>query len=94
MSNEATKATSMQAMPVVPMFSKVRILLFMASLTKDGFYIDRPDDPRAWSPCIGLVLISWIVVFDGVFGWLANPALLVAWITNVGLSQPRCGYLS
>lgn len=79
MSNENSKATSQRPSAVVATLV-VSILLFVASLTQDGFYIDRPDDPRAWSLCLGLLLVGWIAVFDGVYAWLANPALLVAWI--------------
>ncbi|MDB5335220.1 MAG: hypothetical protein JWN70_839 [Planctomycetaceae bacterium] len=58
----------------------VSIILFLVSLTQDGYYIDRPEDPRAWAPCIGLLLIGWLGVLEGVWAWLANPALAVAWL--------------
>src|SRR5215467_14437437 len=80
MINEDAKAKSRRPPTVVVAFFAVSVLLFLASLTQDGFYIDRSDNPRAWAPCIGLLLVGWIVVFEGVFAWLANPALLVTWI--------------
>ncbi|HEV3343563.1 MAG TPA: hypothetical protein VG125_24540 [Pirellulales bacterium] len=54
--------------------------LFVASLPQDAFYIDRADDPRAWSLGFGLLLVGWLAVLDGVPAWLANPAVLAAWI--------------
>ncbi len=55
------------------------MLLFAVSLALDGFYVDRGSD-SAWSPCLGLLLIGWMGMFDGIFAWLANPFLLVAWV--------------
>jgi hypothetical protein len=57
----------------------VSIVLFLASLTQDGFYIDR-EDPRAWASCIGLLLVGWLGVIMGVPAWLANPFLVGAWV--------------
>jgi hypothetical protein len=63
------------------------ILLYVLSLAQDGFYIDRVDRD-AYAPCWGLLLIGWLGVFDGMFAWLANPLLLVAWVfTAVGRSR-------
>lgn len=67
------------------------VVLFLTSLTQDGYYIDRPGDPRAWAPCIGLLLIGWLGVFDGILAWLANPALLAAWIFLNFRSSRRLG---
>lgn len=57
----------------------ISVLLFITSLTQDAFFIDRADNPRAWSPGYVLLLIGWITVFEGVPAWLANPALAIAW---------------
>lgn len=56
------------------------ILLFAASLTQDCFYIDRPENPRAWSNGFGLLMVGWLGILTGVYSWLANPTLLVAWL--------------
>ncbi len=56
------------------------ILLFVVSLTQDCFYIDRPDNPRAWSNGFGLLMVGWLGIFTGVYSWLANPTLLIAWL--------------
>lgn len=53
-------------------------IVFLASLTQDGFYIDRAD-ADAWANCFGLLLVGWLGMFDGVFAWLANPMLVLAW---------------
>jgi hypothetical protein len=55
------------------------VTLFALSLANDGYYLDRPD-PRAWAPGWGLLLVGWIGVFSGTIAWLANPAMLTAWI--------------
>lgn len=47
----------------------VSLLLFLASLPLDAFYIDRADNPRAWSLGFGLLCIGWVAVFDGVPAW-------------------------
>ena len=56
------------------------ILLFVASLTQDCFFIDRLENPRAWSNGFGLLAVGWLAVFKGVYSWLANPTLLIAWL--------------
>jgi len=58
----------------------ISVVLFLISLTQDGFYIDRAENPRAWASCIGLLLIGWIAVLGGVSAWLANPALAITWV--------------
>jgi hypothetical protein len=63
---------------VCAFFAGTSLLLFVASLFQDGFYIDR-EDSDAWANCLGLLLIGWIVIFQGVFAWLANPTLLMTW---------------
>src|SRR6266496_4452451 len=55
------------------------VIVFVASLTQNGFYtethIPKPP-PSGWY----LLLIGLIGVFDGYFEWLANPVLLAAWV--------------
>jgi len=55
------------------------IALFALCLANDGYYIEGPD-PRAWAPAWGLLLFGWIGLFSGTIAWLANPALLTAWV--------------
>jgi hypothetical protein len=54
--------------------------LFAISLLCDGFYVDGPS-PRAWSLGFGELIVGWYAALEGVYAWLANPLLLVAWIT-------------
>lgn len=65
------------------LFPKVALVasltLFAACLLNDGYYIEGPN-PRAWAPAWGLLLIGWVGVGSGTLAWLANPALLLAWI--------------
>lgn len=65
---------------IAGLFVFVSFALFVASLTQDGFYIDKADNPRAWSSCFGLLLVGWMAVLDGVWAWLANPALAATWL--------------
>jgi hypothetical protein len=74
---------SFQSRRVTSVFITASILLFLASLTQNGFYIDRKDNPEAWSPCFGLLLIGWIAVPLGIPAWLANPAIFLAWICGL-----------
>jgi hypothetical protein len=60
----------------------VSICLFVVCLLNDGFCIDGPNS-RAWSPAWLLLLIGWMGVFYGTPAWLANPALLVAWVWSL-----------
>jgi hypothetical protein len=54
------------------------IALFVLCLSCDGYYIEG-QNPRAWAPSWGLLLIGWSGLFYGTFSWLANPALFAAW---------------
>ena len=55
------------------------LLAFAGALAGDGFYIDGPN-PRAWANGAGLLAFGWFGLFDGTYAWLANPALLAAWM--------------
>jgi hypothetical protein len=65
---------------IAGLFVFVSFALFVASLTQDGFYIDKADNPRAWSSSFGLLLVGWMAVLDGVWAWLANPAVAATWL--------------
>jgi hypothetical protein len=56
----------------------VSLALFAASLTRDGYYTGDQRTPSG--ACIGLLLLGWLGIFDGVLAWLANPLLAAAWI--------------
>ncbi len=62
------------------LFVMVSVALFGFSLASDGFYIDRPSNPRAWSPGWCLLLIGWVTLIDGVVAWFANPLIAVSWM--------------
>ena len=55
------------------------LIAYGTSLFNDGYYI-QGDNPRAWAPAFGLLLVGWIGVLDGVIAWIANPLLLVGWV--------------
>ena len=55
------------------------VLLFLASLTQDGYYL-AGDNPESWSASWLLLLIGWMGLYVGVFAWLANPLLVLSWM--------------
>lgn len=55
------------------------IALFAICLANDGYYISG-QNPRAWAPAWGLLLVGWVALFDGTITWIANPTLFIAWI--------------
>jgi hypothetical protein len=62
-----------------PTFASIAsIALFALCLFGDGYYISG-SDPRAWASAYALLLMGWAGLFAGVFTWLANPALMLAW---------------
>lgn len=73
-------ATLLARTPFVSVCSLASLMLFTASLTQDCFFIDRADNPRAWSSGFGLLAVGWLGVLVGVYSWLANPTLLIAWL--------------
>lgn len=59
----------------------VSILLFLASLTQNPFRTASPNEPKGhYFGGLALLLIGWVGVLGGIVAWLANPALLMAWI--------------
>jgi hypothetical protein len=64
------------------LFLLASVILFAISLTQDCFYIDR-EDRDAYALGLGLLLIGWLGVLVGVFAWLANPLLMIAWILTL-----------
>jgi hypothetical protein len=61
---------------IITLFS---IIVFVASLTQNGYYI-AGESPKAWSPAFYSLLLGPIALFAGVFEWLGNPVLLAAWV--------------
>ena len=55
------------------------VLLFLASLTQDAYYL-AGDDPESSSASWLLLLVGWMGLFYGVFAWVANPLLVLSWI--------------
>lgn len=58
------------------------LLLFIISLTQPAFYIDRKEDPNAFSNSLTLFLLGWMSFLGGAFIpfviWLANPFYILA----------------
>jgi uncharacterized membrane protein (UPF0136 family) len=60
----------------------VSLILFIISLTQPAFYIDKKEDPNAYSDSLTLFLLGWMSFLGGAFIpfilWLANPLYFVA----------------
>jgi hypothetical protein len=67
---------------VTRMTLMVSIGLFVVCLLGNGYCIEELK-AQAWSPAWSLLLFGWIGVFYGSTAWLANPALLVAWVLSL-----------
>src|SRR5690606_4454386 len=69
-----------------PIYLKITIglslILFIISLTQPAFYIDRKEDPNAYSDSLTLFLLGWMSFLGGAIIpfilWLANPLYFVA----------------
>jgi hypothetical protein len=64
------------------------VALYLACLTQDGYFI-AGNNPRAWSPAIGLLLVGWLGLSQAVFSWLANPFMILAWFSYWKLKPGR-----
>ena len=62
------------------LFVGLSILLYLASLTQNPYRTAWPAPEGQYFGGLALLLIGWVGVFGGVVAWLANPALLMAWI--------------
>ncbi|MFN8324810.1 MAG: hypothetical protein U0T80_03530 [Flavobacteriaceae bacterium] len=60
----------------------ISLILFLISLTQPAFFIDRKDDPNAYSNSFILFLLGWMSFLGGAFipfvVWLANPLFLLS----------------
>ncbi|HTL27841.1 MAG TPA: hypothetical protein VL282_01410 [Tepidisphaeraceae bacterium] len=70
-------------------FVGASVLLFIVSLTQIGFYTEGGDEPSA-PRCFGLLLVGWLALFERIFAWLANPALIATWVL-LFTRRPRSG---
>jgi hypothetical protein len=75
---DTDEAKAARRVSVRTVFIGASILLFLVSLTQNGYYRDG-DRGDAWAPSFSLLLVGWLGVFAGIPAWLANPMLAVAW---------------
>ena len=74
---------------------RLSILCFLACLTQDAFYLSG-DDPTSWSNGLGLLFFGWM----GHASWLANPAVIAAWLffsferTKISLALSACALVA
>jgi len=59
---------------------KISVALFVISLTQISFYTGVGTSQHSFARGIELLLIGWMGLLAYVFNWLANPALLLAYI--------------
>lgn len=63
-------------------FVILSFLLFIISLTQPAFYIDRPENPKAWADSWLLLLLGWTSLLGGgilnFLIWLANPLYFIS----------------
>ena len=64
---------------VAGVFVAISIVVFICSLGESTYRTDWPGEPHG--SCFVLLLIGWLGVLGGIWAWLANPALLGAWIS-------------
>lgn len=64
--------------PIAGAVLAVSVGLFAIAMTQDAYYIDA-EDPAAWASSWILLTAGWVGIFDGVFAWLANPLIAMAW---------------
>jgi hypothetical protein len=80
MNRTPSRRSSIIALRALALASAV---LFVASLFGNAYCIDEAGNVRVWMPSYLLLLIGWLGPAVGVFAWLANPALVIAWIAMV-----------
>ncbi|MEZ5045527.1 MAG: hypothetical protein R2831_00900 [Chitinophagaceae bacterium] len=60
----------------------ISLLLLIISLTQPAFYIDRKEDPNAYSDSLTLFFLGWMSFLGGAFIpfilWLANPLYFIS----------------
>jgi len=77
----ATNVATRRTNGLARLFVGVSILLFLASLTQNPCRWASPNESDGqYFGCLAFLLIGWVGVFGGIVAWLANPALLLAWI--------------
>jgi len=59
---------------------KISVALFVVSLTQISFYTGAESNQHSYARGFELLLIGWMGLLAYVFNWLANPALLLAYI--------------
>ena len=71
---------------LLPIYLKLTIgislTLFIMSLTQPAFFIDRQDDPNAYTNSLILLLMGWMSLLGGAILpfviWLANPLYFIS----------------
>lgn len=70
---------------------------FIISLTQPAFFIDRQDDPNAYSNSLVIFFMGWMSLLGGAFVpfiiWLANPLYFISIVLTIK-GKPVAIYLS
>ena len=63
------------------------LISFITSLTQPAFYIDRVEDPNAYSNSLVLFFMGWMSLLGGAgvpfLIWLANPLYIISIIMTI-----------
>ena len=59
---------------------KISVVLFVISLTQINIYTGAESNQVSYARGFELLLIGWMGLLGYVFNWLANPALLLAYV--------------
>jgi hypothetical protein len=68
--------------PILRVVVVLSLLVLIISFTQPAFFIDRPEDPGAYSNGLILFLLGWMSPLGGALDafiiWLANPLYIIA----------------
>jgi len=82
MMTEMIENNKVRLSAVVKFCVVLSLISFLVSLTQPAFFIDRPEDPNAWSNSLFLLLLGWMSALGGAgdafYIWLANPLYITA----------------
>lgn len=80
MSNSKLKGHRLRTI-VCLLFVGLSVISFLLSLKEIGFYTTSLKGPYQEAQGATLLQWGWVGLLDGIVAWIANPLILLAWIT-------------